>query len=226
MSNYVRWGLIVSIFIVLIIGFGIWLFLFLKVKKIRKIQSDNNFEKLKKDKGAKAALERKFIGEPVYALKNQFKKTMDDLDIDFLISTTIRNEFKNVFIEGNTNGYEIITLALRTKATIIVEEERIIDLNLFKKLLVEFKIPKQKIKIIKAKNIKHKFDLIFITDEVDSLTKTFKTIWMHLNSKGILITNNFKENKKAQKELMKYLKLIGARWEFNKNSNGFIVVAK
>ncbi len=226
MNPTTRYILISSVFVVLIIGFTAFIILQTKARKLKKqILLENS--KLKIDESiSKELLERTDVGEMIWELKEQIKKPIDDLSIEYFITNIIRNAYSNIWIEGETEGYEAITIVKKTKANITLLKDSIKDLKKFDKLLKEFKVPQTRIKLVEKKLINDKFDFIILSNTILDFNFAFDNTWTNVSKKGMLIITNCKKPTSNQKELIKYLKLIGARFEHQKIHEGFIIVAK
>ncbi|MCP4337222.1 MAG: hypothetical protein GY679_05250 [Mycoplasma sp.] len=218
------WGLLSSAIIVVVAGFIAWLVLFLKAKKLRSKIVLEQIEKDKKDIGLKKILKESI--ELMWDLKEEFNSTIDDYAMEYLITTTIRNLYKTIWIEGKTNGYEIITLAKKTKAKIFIIKENIEDIKKFNNLIIKYKIPKTNIELINKKKVTDKFDLSLISEATEDFNKSFDNIWSNINKKGMVWITNCKKLNYSQKQLIRYLKLIGARFEHQKINKGFIIIVK
>ncbi|TCG10676.1 BC85_0335 family putative methyltransferase [Mycoplasma todarodis] len=226
MSSTTRYILIASVFVVLIIGFTIFTVLQIKARKLKKrilIEEANLDEN---DPITKELIERTEVGEMIWELKDQIKNPIDDLSMEYFITNIIRNGYKSVWIEGETEGYEAITLAKRTKANISLLKGSIKDTEKFNKWLKEFDVPKDKIEIVEKKFIKDKFDFIILSKETTNFNSAFDNSWVNVNKNGMLIIAECKKLTRDQKDLIKYMKLIGVRFEHQKIHEGFIIAAK
>ena len=226
MSATTRYILIASVFIVLALGFTAFTILQIKARKLKK-QILLEDSKLKIDDSiSKELWERPKIGEMIWDLKEQIKKPIDDLSMEYFITNIIRNAYSEVWIEGDSEGYEAITLVKKTKANVTLLKDSIKDLKKFDKLLKEFKVPKTRIKLVDKKYIKDKYDFIILSNSISDFNSAFDNSWTNVSKKGMLIITNCKKLTRNQKDLIKYLKLIGARFEHQQIHEGFIIVAK
>ncbi|CAM9093686.1 BC85_0335 family putative methyltransferase [Mycoplasma marinum] len=226
MSNTTRYILIASVFIVLAIGFTVFLVLFLKARKLKKIILKDAIKLDALDEKNKAVFERKDIGEMIWELKDKINNPLDDISMEYFITTIIRNGFKTVWIENETEGYEIITLALKTKTKISTLKSSIIDLNKFKELLAEFNVPEDRVELIEKKNLKDKFDFVILSNRTKEYNTSFDNTWVNVDKNGMLIITDCRKLTRDQKDLIRYLKLIGIRFEHQKIHEGFIIAAK
>ncbi len=218
--------LIGSVFLVLFIGFTVFFILYYKARKLRKKIIEKNVNDFKNDKKLKAIFERDNAGEMIWDLKEHFKNPIDDFTLDFFITTIMRNAYSKVWIENKNSGYEAITIALKTKTSVFLLKKSILDIKKFEKLLKEFHVQNNRITLIEKKNIKDKFDLIIISEETIDFNIAFDNTWANVNKKGLLIISNCKKLSKNQKDLVKYMKLVGIRFEHQKVNEGFIIAAK
>ncbi|CAM9148313.1 BC85_0335 family putative methyltransferase [Mycoplasma todarodis] len=226
MSSTTRYILIASVFIVLIIGFTVFAILQIKARKLKKVILLEDSKLNENDTNVKELLERTEVGEMIWELKEQIKNPIDDLSMEYLITNIIRNGYKNIWIEGATEGYEAITIVKKTNANVTLLKNSIKDLELFEKLTKEFKVPKTRIKFIEKKLITDKFDFVFLSEETPDFNSAFDNSWVNVSKNGMLIITNCKKPTKDQKDLIKYMKLIGVRFEHQKIHEGFIIAAK
>ncbi len=226
MSLTTRYILIASVFIVLIIGFTIFAILQIKARKLKKVILLEDIKIDENDPNTKELLERSDVGEMIWDLKERMINPIDDLSMEYLITNIIRNGYTNVWIEGETEGYEVITIIKKTKANVTLLNGSIKEMEKFQKLLTEYKIPKTRVKLIEKKLITNKFDFIFISESTKNFNAAFDNSWVNVSKNGMLIITNCKKPTRDQKDLIKYMKFIGVRFEHQKIHEGFIIAAK
>ncbi len=219
------WGLITSVITVLIMGFTTCAILFIKAKKMRNKLVLTQIDKDKKDVGLEMVF-KQGSNELVWALKEDFKNPMDNISLEYILTTAIRNQYKKIWFEGETTGYELLTLALKTKANIFILKENIIDQNHFEKMVTKYKINKSRISLVNKKGVKDKYDYAILSESTTDYNATFDNVWANIKVGGIVMITKCKRLNTSQKQLIRYLKLIDARFEHQKINDGFIIIAK
>lgn len=104
------------------IGIGILIFLFavgITWHKVRKVRKEvRNSEKDINNK-YNMALERQNSGELLWELKNKYKNPLEDVQLEFLINTFLRNKYKEIALVGFEADYEKKSFIKLAKAKII-----------------------------------------------------------------------------------------------------------
>ncbi|WKX02312.1 BC85_0335 family putative methyltransferase [Candidatus Mycoplasma mahonii] len=100
MNNTVRWILIASIFVALIIMFCAWLWMKWKLKKIKSKYIGNNYDNVI-DESIKNIEDRKDHGMMLWDLKEKTKKPLCDDQLEYIINTILRNSYKTTNVLNN-----------------------------------------------------------------------------------------------------------------------------
>ncbi|MCR8613163.1 MAG: hypothetical protein NC236_01635 [Mycoplasma sp.] len=221
------WGLVSSVIVVLIIGFSVFFILRHKTLKIReKIarMEKTTLEKRVDRSNANPILNRPDMGELLWdekeVLIKKNKYFMDDLSLEYSINTVFRNAYSEILVVSDEAEYELLTFIKKTEATKFYYSN---DENVIKKFIEKNKIKKE-VNTYKGEAV----DFCLIHGNKKQLSDIFESVYKNLNDNGIIIIENLK-NRKTKREindLLKYLKLVGYRFEKKNWENGLIIVAK
>ena len=113
MSNGLWWGLAASMFVA--IGIMIAAFIIMRVK-INKIKKDYAQSVSDAQKEVSKAVLRENHGELLWELKAKSKMPLEDIQLEFLINTALRNEYKTFTVLNSQSDYEKISLETIAKA--------------------------------------------------------------------------------------------------------------
>lgn len=222
------WCLVASIFIVSILGFSIYFFLLFKSKKINKKITNNEMKDTIKEINDKnsnlnKALNRADAGKLLWDLKNEMLRKkisiIDDISLEFIINTIIRNNYKSILFSESLNAYEAITIATKTSAKVYIDSHS-------KNALEVIKRYKQ------TKNIKYykneKVDFVIMNDKKNKYKDYFTKLDKINNKNSLFLIYDIKNLliKKEVKELIHYIKLLDYRFEKHKIGKQFMLITK
>ena len=247
----IQWILIGSVVLIGIVGAISFIFIKIKVKKMRKEYSDEldkaesiikqtknlspnktisskDIEKAKKQRdGQENALSRNTLGELLWDfdadLINKKIPHLAFVDMEFLISTIYRNQYKSFLHTNSTCGYELITLASKTKVTLhynIIQDKKIMN-----QYASKYKILPSKIKKATATN---KFDIVLIPKFDKEIIDVVVTSYKKLINGGMIFIAGL-QNRKQKKfinDLKKYLKLVNYKFEESMSSKNILLIVK
>lgn len=187
-SSVVWWILLASVIVGLIIMVVAFVVTRKRIKKVQK-QYEKNEADIKQE--INKALERLNHGELLWELKSKSTNPLEDTQLEFLINTVLRNNYKTFDVVNSESDYEEKSLT----------------------------------QIAKMKKVKSKadFTMIFTSKDInDHFDKAYKT----LEEKQMIAITNAIRREKEIKDLMKYLKMIGAKYEWVNYGKGILLVVK
>lgn len=178
----------ISIAIALIIMVAAFIIMRRKIKKVQA-QYAKNENDIKQE--INKALERMNHGELLWELKSKSLNPLEDTQMEYLINTVLRNDYKTFNVVNSESNYEEETL----------------------------------IQIAKAKLDKSNPDFTMILANKD-LDANFDVAYKALKEKQMIAIANAVRREKEVKELMKYLRMIGAKYEWVNYGKGILLVVK
>ena len=156
----IYWSLFASVVVVGIAGLVAYIFIKKKIKKMqgkylneleaaerraiteKKYGKEKNYDEASKK--LQKAINRENLGELLWDfdadLINQKIPHLPFIDMEFLISTIYRNEYKSLLNFASTCGYELITIATMRKMNLFYE--KILNNEIMKKNIKKYKINK------------------------------------------------------------------------------------
>ena len=191
----------------------------------KSLELDEN--SLESKSGREKVLARTDLGELFWDfdadLINKKINHLAFIDMEFLINTIYRNDYKSFLQLHTTCGYEIITLA--SKKPINLYYKKIEDNNLWDNYIEKYGV---NIQNIHPYDKSLTYDSILITrigkDIIDKVNESYKV----LNKNGIIFITGLKnrKNKRIINDLKKYLKLVEYRFEENQTCKNIMLIAK
>lgn len=160
-------------------------------KKIKKVQAEYTKNEADIKQEINKALERMNHGELLWELKSKSLNPLEDTQLEYLINTVLRNNYKTFNVVNSESNYETQSLTKIAKA--------------------------------KASKVNPDFTMIFSGKDLNNLfDKAYKT----LKPKQMIAITNAIRREKEIKEMMKYLRLIGAKYEWVNYGKGILLVVK
>lgn len=160
-------------------------------KKIKKVQAQYAKNEADIKEEINQALERMNHGELLWELKSKSLNPLEDTQMEYLINTVLRNNYKTFSVVNSESDYEEQTFE----------------------------------QIAKAKKVKDKadFTLMFSNKDLnDNFDKAYKT----MEAKQMIAVANAVRREKEIKEMIKYLRMIGAKYEWVNYGKGILLVVK
>ena len=145
------------------------------------------------------------------------------IDMEFLINTIFRNDYKS-FLQWNTNcGYEIITLA--SKKPIDLYYKNIENNELWDSYIKQYGVNVQNIREYKEGIL---YDSILISTINKNIIEKVVESYKILSKNGMIFIIGLqnRKNKRIINDLKKYLKLVDYRFEENKTCKNIMLIAK
>ena len=238
------WILIGSTVIVGICGFIAYILVKIKIKKMKNEyieeldRAENiknkdidlfklNKNNIKPKTGKEKVLARTDLGELFWDfdadLINKKIRHLAFIDMEFLINTIFRNDYKS-FLQWNTNcGYEIITLA--SKKPVDLYYKNIENNDLWDTYIKKYGVNVQNIMPYKEGIL---YDSILITTINSNLIERVIESYKILSKNGMIFIIGLqnRKNKRIINDLKKYLKLVDYRFEENKTCKNIMLIAK
>lgn len=179
--------LAVSIAVALIVMIVAFVIMRKKIKVVQKQYAKNEADiKATVNK----ALERMGHGELLWDLRDKSKNALEDTQLEFLLNTFVRNEYKTFNVLNSDSDYEKQSFEKIVKA----KEAKVADLTI----------------IFTNKDLNNNFD------------KAYKG----LKEKQMIAITNAVRREKEIKDMLKYLRLIGAKFEWVNYGKGILLVVK
>lgn len=118
MSSGLWWGLAISMFVAIAIMIAAFIIMRVKINKIKKDYSQSVSDAQKE---VSKAVFRENHGELLWELKAKSTGALEDIQMEFVINTALRNEYKTFTVINSQSDYEKISLEkigkLKEKAT-------------------------------------------------------------------------------------------------------------
>lgn len=188
MSSTVWWILLASVFVAL----GVMLITFIVMRiKINKVKTQYQKDIATAHAKVSKAVKRENHGELLWELKAKSKDPLDDKEMEFLINTSLRNEYKTFYVVNSISDYETKSL----------------------------------IKLAHMKPLQVKPDLTIMFNK-DTLQVDFDKAYNLLQTKQMIAIVDAPRKNKEIKKLINYLKIIGAKYEWNNIGKGIVLVVK
>ncbi|CAC13727.1 unknown; predicted coding region [Mycoplasmopsis pulmonis] len=204
--------LFASIFVVSAIAIICYIFIKLKVKKIKK---NEDFKEKELEK-----IMRPNAGEIDLELKKISSSKFDDLDLDFILNTIYRNNYKKIALLGKENEYIYFSI----KSLIDFETEILYED--YNKDLVEKITAKNPKYVFQSSSSKEDFDLALAINFDSSYNQIYNQC-LKLVKKNAMILIHCNGSKKNDLEtLLKDLNFLKQKYEISKVKSEFLLIVK
>ena len=227
-SNTVRWILIGSAIIFVLVAIICFTVIMFKIQKKRKEIMEDQIKitkEISNKESEKRMIEREDFGQPIFELQELLKKTINHEIVEFCINSCVRNNYKNILLVGNVEPYEVIAISNKANTNIIVKENEF-DVKTYNKIKSEKNIVSHNLLIVNDLNENNKFDSIMVLNSIDNFDKLFLNNEKYLKEKGMFIFANTKANKKNVKALTKEIEKFNYRFEVLNWYTGFVTIVK
>ncbi|WP_027120651.1 BC85_0335 family putative methyltransferase [Mycoplasmopsis lipofaciens] len=222
--NWIRTSLIISMVVVILIAMIVYLILFLKTKKLRKIIND---EQQRQAHEAILAIRGEELGKMPFELKKYLKNKSDDHDLENLINTIYLNKAQNVLLLGKNINYELVVLLTQTNANIYVYKNSL-NIKTWNSAVLEFPnlFTKTPIFIDNTSIANQTFDLIYDWDSDLTCLELLSQNQTYLKEKGMFVALVNSIKKQDIKTTSKILKNQQVIYEISYVKNQFLYVVK
>lgn len=188
MNKTVWWILLASIFVALLVMLIAFIIMRINIKKV-KTQYQKDIASAHAE--VSRAVARENHGELLWELKAKSKMPLGDKEMEFLINTSLRNEYKTFSVMNSASDYE----------------------------------EKSFVRLAKLKASKIKTDFVVIFNK-DTLQEDFDMSYKLLKEKQMIAIVDAPRKNKEIKKLIDYLKITGAKYEWNNIGKGIVLVVK
>ena len=137
MNNIVRWVLIVSIFVALVIMLVAWIWMRRKTKKIKNQYAKDESQYHDPEKIKTIEERGDDHGVLLWDLKKETKRPLDDFQLEFIINSLFRNSFKRTYVV-NEDNYVLTSLKKIAKQKVDKKTPQSIIINNSESLNDEF----------------------------------------------------------------------------------------
>ncbi|TNK81816.1 hypothetical protein C4M97_00100 [Mycoplasmopsis pullorum] len=214
-----RTALTISIFVALIIGFGIYGILFYKAKKmqkdlVRKSEQETYHTLLKI---------RENIGEIPIQLKNALKSKTDDWDFEFNLNTIYLNNYQSILCISNDDLYVFAGLQEMSKRPFFYYESEF-DFDKWNDLVTQDNPKLVSIKPLSYGN--QKLDLVLVYGTKMDNLEVYKNFFNQLNHNGMLVINQKFQKRSELNQFLKYLNNEKVNYEIVWHKNKFLYISK
>lgn len=219
-----REALIISVIVVAVVALVALAAILIYVFRLKhKIQKEDELLRKKEliSEGHKRVVERKDFMEIDYKSKDLFNNSfLNDESIEFCINNIIKNNFQNILIFSEDNGFESLSIINKTEANFYINNLNQKN-NFMNNVDNHFSNLTERIKI---HNNEQNLDLIILLDK-HKLKENFLLLFSLLETQKMFIIPNIKKNKE-KKEMYKFLLKNKYRFESLNWSEGFFLIIK
>ncbi|WLP85623.1 BC85_0335 family putative methyltransferase [Mycoplasma seminis] len=216
MSEATRLALIISAVVIFILGMGSYIALNIIGKKMR--------QKMLKKSQEEAMIQiqalRNDIGELPFQMKDYLKSKANDIDVEGIINTVFRNDYKNVMIVSHNDLFPNVAVAQKTKAQnyVYAKETKLEKLEDLKR-----QFPEEFPKNIQL-HVDEPLDLLVIMNAQGDINDIYDDLSKKVHNGMILVSY---DNPRGEiKRLISYLKLMNLTHEISYISSKYLFIVK
>ncbi|MFV8413977.1 BC85_0335 family putative methyltransferase [Mycoplasma sp. Sp48II] len=216
MTHEARVALGVSALVLVIIGFAIYIVMQVLAKKMR----NKMLKKTQEEAMIQIQALRNDLGELPYELKDYLKSKANDIDIEGIINTIYRNEYKNVLVVNNQDLFPIVAIAQKIKGQTYVYSKEI-QYDKLEDLRLKFPdhFPNE-IKLYDDSEI----DCLILMNAKGDINDIFDKLSKKLHKGMILVS--FANPKSEMKRMISYLKMTDMPYEVSYISSKYLFIVK
>ncbi|MFV8401143.1 BC85_0335 family putative methyltransferase [Mycoplasma sp. 005V] len=216
MTSEARMALAISAVILAVLGLAVYITMQVLARKMR----NKMLKKTQEEAMIQIQALRNNIGELPYELKDYLKSSSNDLDIEGIINTIYRNEYKNIVIINQKDLFPVAAIAGKVKANTYVYDKEVQYDNLED---LRLKFPDHFPNPINLYN-GEEIDCLVIMNAKGDINDIFDKFNKKLHKGMILVS--FANPKSEVKRMISYLKMTDMPYEVSYISSKYLFIVK
>ncbi|QZE12472.1 BC85_0335 family putative methyltransferase [Mycoplasma sp. Ms02] len=210
--------LLISVFVVLIVGFSVYFTLMYLSRRLRKKYTQEEEKRLYQE----LRKVRDDIGILPFELKDAFNSKIEDLDVEFLINTIYINDYKHNLANSFNDNYLLAALQEKTKQAFYYQEK---EFNTQKWNEI-YSQNKELINFTPISHTNQNLDCVIFHDTDLSNKEIFEAYYPLLNQNGMIIINQKYQKNNELKNLMNFLKEKEIKNQITFAKSKFLLISK